>query len=94
MVGDLSNPARKNCGKINITVEEKKADYGKNVASFVASAQGLKLQGTCFIVINKQNKNGQFKPVFKSETKGNENGSYTFNHIIIDTDTLADANNA
>jgi hypothetical protein len=43
--------------------------------------------------MNKQNKNGQFKPVFKSETKGNENGTYTFNHIIIDTDTLADGNN-
>jgi len=42
-------------------------------------------------VINK-NKGGQFKPVFKSETKGVLSGNYTWNHISIDTDTLADAN--
>ena len=70
LLGDLANPARKKLGQIQITAEEKRADYGKQVASFVASASGPRLQGTCFIVINKQNKNGEFKPVFKSETKG------------------------
>jgi hypothetical protein len=43
MLGDLKNPTRKQCGKLQITAEEKKADYGKTVASFVASAQGQKL---------------------------------------------------
>jgi len=45
------------------------------------------------MVINKQNKGGQWKPVYKSATTGNGGSGYKFNNITIDTDTLADGDN-
>lgn len=81
LTNDLKNPLRKNAGRITLSVSEKKSDYGKNVASFQVTASGGKLMQNCFMTINKENKGGQWKPVYKSATTGNVGGQYKFNNI-------------
>ena len=70
-------------------MREVKDGYGKYQICTVVSASGL---GTSshFLVINRMDGPGNFRPVYKSETKTIVNGKITWTTIIIDTDTLCD----
>lgn len=45
-----------------------------------------------FVTVGKHmGKPGEFKPVYKSECKEKEGGAFKYNHVISDTDTLANS---
>ena len=88
----IENPKLKNCGKIKIMCEEKAPNYGKMQASFVCSAR-LKNSANCFLTISKFRNKGKYNPVYKSECIKKQGQAHSWNKVLIDTDTLCNADN-
>ena len=70
-------------------MRELKDGYGKYQALFVPSITGMG-NSSHFLVINRMDAPGKFRPVFKTETQPQLRDMITFNMLIIDTDTLCD----
>jgi len=49
--------------------------------------------GASFVVISRAKEQGKYQPVYKSEAKGSMGGKITWNQILLDTDTLCNADN-
>lgn len=69
---------------------EKKQDYGKMQIQFQVSAEVKDPSGNCFLTLNRFKGPGKFQPVYKTECKPLMKGRFTWNMIIMDTDTLCD----
>jgi hypothetical protein len=93
--GDLKNDKIEQPGQIKLRATTKKPDYGKTLASFEVSIEHLETI-LAFFTVNKA-KEGMnedvFMPVYKSKTLKINNGKLTWSKVVIDTDTLCDANN-
>jgi hypothetical protein len=94
LTAEIANPARKagKSGSIKIMALEKKADFGKTQAKFTLSTD-VHSNGPSFLVISRAKGQGQYQPVYKSESKGSMGGKITWNQILLDTDTLCNADN-
>ena len=76
-----------------MAVQEKKPDSGKTRVQFKASGK-IEDGEKCFFTLNRFRGPGKYMPVYKSESKDLLKGLIPWNPLIIDTDTLCDANNA
>ena len=90
--GQLDLHGRQGNSKIKIMGSEKKANYGASEASFLLEGN-INHSGMIFALINKFKGPGKYQPVFKTECTPKQNGKFEFG-VIMDTDTLCDANDS
>ena len=68
-------------GRIIISAEEQAAVTNNEIVKFTPVATMVDEQNLCFFLVYRNMAPGKFTPIYKSEVKSPNNGTFTWNEV-------------